>query len=255
MLQKAERPLVIVGQGAIARADGAAVLGLAAKLAQAVGAVTADWNGFAVLHTAAARVGGLDIGFVPGARRRRMPPACSARTRRAVPARRRRARPGQDRQQRLRRLYRHAWRRRRAPRQRHPAGCRLHREVGHLRQHRGPRADDQPRRLRAGRGQGGLGDPAGAVGRARPAPAVRFAGAIARQALCGLSASRPHRPDRAGQRRRHRQARRARRQDSARTAFRSPVKDFYLTNPIARASAVMAECSALARSGFKQAAE
>src|SRR5690606_5202794 len=25
-----------------------------------------DWNGFSVLHTAAARVGGLDIGFVPG---------------------------------------------------------------------------------------------------------------------------------------------------------------------------------------------
>ncbi|TIW73696.1 MAG: NADH-quinone oxidoreductase subunit G, partial [Mesorhizobium sp.] len=37
--------------------------------------------------------------------------------------------------------------------------------------------------------------------------------------------------------------------------FTSPVKDFYLTNPIARASAVMAECSALAKSGFKQAAE
>ena len=29
--------------------------------------------------------------------------------------------------------------------------------------------------------------------------------------------------------------------------FRSPVADFYLTNPIARASAIMAECSALAR--------
>jgi NADH-quinone oxidoreductase subunit G len=29
--------------------------------------------------------------------------------------------------------------------------------------------------------------------------------------------------------------------------FRSAVADFYLTNPIARASAVMAECSALAR--------
>ena len=28
--------------------------------------------------------------------------------------------------------------------------------------------------------------------------------------------------------------------------FRSPIADFYLTNPIARASAVMAECSALA---------
>ena len=37
--------------------------------------------------------------------------------------------------------------------------------------------------------------------------------------------------------------------------FVSAVKDFYFTNPIARASAVMAECSALARNGFKQAAE
>ena len=37
--------------------------------------------------------------------------------------------------------------------------------------------------------------------------------------------------------------------------FSSPVKDLYLTNPIARASAVMAECSALAKGGFKQAAE
>src|SRR5690606_31917014 len=65
-LKKAERPLIIVGQGALARADGAAVLGLAAKLAMAVDAVGPDWNGFAVLHNAAARVGGLDIGFVPG---------------------------------------------------------------------------------------------------------------------------------------------------------------------------------------------
>jgi len=65
-LKKAERPLIIVGQGALARADGAAVLGQAAKLAMAVGAVGAEWNGFAVLHNAAARVGGLDIGFVPG---------------------------------------------------------------------------------------------------------------------------------------------------------------------------------------------
>ena len=65
-LKKAERPLIIVGQGALMRTDGAAVLANAAKLADMVGAVGADWNGFAVLHTAAARVGGLDIGFVPG---------------------------------------------------------------------------------------------------------------------------------------------------------------------------------------------
>jgi NADH-quinone oxidoreductase subunit G len=66
VLKQASRPLIIVGQGALARADGKAVLGLAAKLAAAVGAATPEWNGFAVLHTAAARVGGLDVGFVPG---------------------------------------------------------------------------------------------------------------------------------------------------------------------------------------------
>ena len=38
-------------------------------------------------------------------------------------------------------------------------------------------------------------------------------------------------------------------------AFTSAVQDFYLTNPIARASAVMAECSALAKGRLQQAAE
>ncbi|MGU3493149.1 NADH-quinone oxidoreductase subunit NuoG [Xanthobacteraceae bacterium A53D] len=66
VLKGAERPLVIVGQGALARADGAAVLSLAARVAVACGAVKEGWNGFAVLHTAAARVGALDVGFVPG---------------------------------------------------------------------------------------------------------------------------------------------------------------------------------------------
>ena len=37
--------------------------------------------------------------------------------------------------------------------------------------------------------------------------------------------------------------------------FVSPVTDFYQTNPIARASAVMAECSALASGRLQQAAE
>ena len=66
VLKNATNPLIIVGQGALARVDGSAVLGLAAKLATAVNAAREDWNGLAVLHTAAARVGGLDIGFVPG---------------------------------------------------------------------------------------------------------------------------------------------------------------------------------------------
>lgn len=65
-LKAAERPMLILGQGALAREDGVAVLGLARKIADGSGMVGTDWNGFNVLHTAAARVGGLDLGFVPG---------------------------------------------------------------------------------------------------------------------------------------------------------------------------------------------
>ncbi|HMF69603.1 MAG TPA: NADH-quinone oxidoreductase subunit NuoG, partial [Phyllobacterium sp.] len=66
VLKKAQNPMVIIGQGALSRADGAAVLGLAAKIAADTGALSAEWNGFGVVHTAASRVGALDIGFVPG---------------------------------------------------------------------------------------------------------------------------------------------------------------------------------------------
>jgi NADH-quinone oxidoreductase subunit G len=65
-LQGAEHPMVVLGQAALARPDGAAVLALAAKAAKRAGALKPDWNGFNVLHTAAARVAGLDLGFVPG---------------------------------------------------------------------------------------------------------------------------------------------------------------------------------------------
>jgi NADH-quinone oxidoreductase subunit G len=61
LLAKAAKPLIIVGQGALAREDGATILALAAKLA-----TRGDWNGLCVLHTAAARVGALDLGFTPG---------------------------------------------------------------------------------------------------------------------------------------------------------------------------------------------
>ena len=63
---KLERQIWIVGQGALARPDGAAILSMAAKAAVSVGAIKDGWNGFSILHTAAARVGALDIGFVPG---------------------------------------------------------------------------------------------------------------------------------------------------------------------------------------------
>ena len=52
--------------GALAREDGAAVLAAARELSEKLNAVRPDWNGFAVLHTAASRVGALDLGLVPG---------------------------------------------------------------------------------------------------------------------------------------------------------------------------------------------
>jgi NADH-quinone oxidoreductase subunit G len=57
--------LVIVGQGALARPDGDAILTLAAQAAQRLGGVAEGWNGFSILHTAASRVGALDLGFTP----------------------------------------------------------------------------------------------------------------------------------------------------------------------------------------------
>ena len=67
MLEKADKPMLILGMGTLARPDGAAVLALARQVAEKFGLVKDGWNGFNVLHTAAARVGGLDLGFLPGA--------------------------------------------------------------------------------------------------------------------------------------------------------------------------------------------
>jgi NADH-quinone oxidoreductase subunit G len=61
----AQRPAVIIGQSALTGAGGAGVLKAAADFAQALGVVREGWNGWNVLHTAAARVGGLDLGFIP----------------------------------------------------------------------------------------------------------------------------------------------------------------------------------------------
>ena len=66
VLKNASHPIVLVGAGAVARQDGAAVLSRAARLAADVGAFKDGWNGFAVLHEVASRVGALDIGFASG---------------------------------------------------------------------------------------------------------------------------------------------------------------------------------------------
>jgi NADH-quinone oxidoreductase subunit G len=66
VLKDAKKPMVILGEAALARPDGKDILSAAAKVAADSGAIADGWNGFNVLHMAAARVAGLDLGFVPG---------------------------------------------------------------------------------------------------------------------------------------------------------------------------------------------
>ncbi|ODU62178.1 MAG: NADH-quinone oxidoreductase subunit G, partial [Pelagibacterium sp. SCN 68-10] len=69
-LKAAKKPLVIVGEGAVSHGAawnkqiGRDVIALASKAAT-LGEVAEGWNGYALLHNAASRVGGIDIGFVP----------------------------------------------------------------------------------------------------------------------------------------------------------------------------------------------
>jgi NADH-quinone oxidoreductase subunit G len=73
VLKDAKRPMLILGPAALSRGDGAAILKLAAKIALETGMIgpagtpaEGGWNGFNILHTAASRVAALDLGFVPG---------------------------------------------------------------------------------------------------------------------------------------------------------------------------------------------
>ncbi len=66
VLANATKPMIVLGMGALTGPQGARILGAARALAEKTGMVKDGWNGFNVLHTAAARVGGLDLGFVPG---------------------------------------------------------------------------------------------------------------------------------------------------------------------------------------------
>ena len=66
LLKTAKKPMIIVGQGALARPDGAAILAAAWQLAVQFEMLNADWHGFNILHHAASKVAALDLGFIPG---------------------------------------------------------------------------------------------------------------------------------------------------------------------------------------------
>jgi NADH-quinone oxidoreductase subunit G len=251
-LKKASKPLIIVGQGALARADGAAILGLAARLADAVGAVSAEWNGFAVLHTAAARVGALDIGFVPGEGGKDVAGMMTESDVLFL--------LGAD----------------EIDMNKVAAGF-----VVYIGTHGDSGAHRADVILPGSAYTEKSGTYVNTEGRAQMTSRAGFAPGQAKEdwailrALSDVLGHRlpfdslaqlrarlygeyPHlgRIDRIEAGNAGDVARVAKLGGRlAKAALTSPVKDFYLTNPIARASAVMAECSALAKGGFKQAAE
>ncbi len=66
VLKKAKKPMIVIGSAVLARKDGAKILKFCSDLAKKYNVVQSDWNGWNILHGAASRVGGLDLGFVPG---------------------------------------------------------------------------------------------------------------------------------------------------------------------------------------------
>ena len=180
-LKAAKHPMLILGQGALRRPDGAAILALARALRRerwawcartgtastcctrrrrgSAGSISASCRGRAGAMSrgilAGCETGEIDAVYLLGADEIDM------------------RRLGT----RLRHLSGPSRRRRRAPRRRRAAGRRLYREGRDLRQHRGPRPARPPRRLPAGRCARGLEDPARACPRrwARRCPTIRCA--------------------------------------------------------------------------------
>ena len=67
ILKKAKKPMVVLGENALARSDGESILEATLKLAEDTGTIGKEgWNGFGILHSAASRVGAMDVGFIPG---------------------------------------------------------------------------------------------------------------------------------------------------------------------------------------------
>ena len=176
---RAKRSLVIVGQGAIREADGAAVLAHAMRLAENSG------SKLLILHTAAARVGAMDVGAVTEGGLLAATEGAEVIFNLGADEVEIAAGPFRDLSGQPRRPGGNA-------RRRDPAGCGLDRRKRPVREHRGPSATGNARRFRAGRGQGKLGDPAGLVGGTGGGVALGFAGQFAAGADCRPSASGGH---------------------------------------------------------------
>ena len=64
-LSEMNKPIMIIGQGALKGDEGEDYLNLCIELANKYNFLKNDWNGFNVLHTAASRPGAMEIDFLP----------------------------------------------------------------------------------------------------------------------------------------------------------------------------------------------
>jgi NADH-quinone oxidoreductase subunit G len=64
VLSRAERPMLVLGRGALARSDGTAVLAAGWQVAVRHNMLRPDWHGFNLLHLFGGQVGALELGFV-----------------------------------------------------------------------------------------------------------------------------------------------------------------------------------------------
>ena len=251
-LKRAKKPMIIVGQGALSRGDGKGVLASIASLAYAVGAIKDGWNGLGILHTAASRVGGLDLRFVPGIN------GVDAATQ--VTTMDVQFLLGAD-------------------------EIDLSRKGANLTVYIGSHGDNGASNADVILPAAAYAEKAGIFvnteGRVQYSQRATFAPGDARedwaiiralsetlgkrlpfdtlaQLRAKLFAAHPHfagQDEIASGAADEIAAVAKKPRKMNKSGFASPVKDFYLTNPIARASAVMAECSQLARNNFKAAAE
>ncbi len=65
-LKNAKYPMIIIGDEALTRPDGFAIVSLVHEIAKKHNIVRDDWNGINILHNHASMVGSLDIGFIYG---------------------------------------------------------------------------------------------------------------------------------------------------------------------------------------------
>ena len=63
-LSRAERPMLVLGRGALARRDGAAVLAAAWQVALRYGMLKSDWHGFNLLQLFGGQTAAFELGFV-----------------------------------------------------------------------------------------------------------------------------------------------------------------------------------------------